>query len=112
MGLGCSKKNRKIFRFDPKVPKTVDVNQHRCRLLSASTGPKSLTVHSSSSACFHRGATSIREGLSDKLLRVVFVCAVRKIQTLSNSPKVSSQSESISTATQTADQTDQTERWK
>src|SRR5690349_4800865 len=46
----------------------------------------------------------IRQGLSDKLLRVAFVFAGRKIQTLSNTRKVSSQSESISTATLNASQ--------
>jgi hypothetical protein len=111
-GAEGQQKNRKIFRFDPKVPKLVDVNQHRRRFLSASPGPKSPGVRSSSSARFHRGATTIREGLSDKLLRVAFVFAGRKIQTLSNTLKVSSQSESISSATHKRCQTEQPERWK
>jgi hypothetical protein len=49
--------------------------------------------------CFHRGATRIQEGLSDKLLRVHFVFAGRKKQALAYGLKVSTQSEWFSLAT-------------
>jgi hypothetical protein len=111
-GSEGQQKNRKIFRFDPKVPESVDVNQHRRRFLLASAGPKSPAFRSSPSALSHRGATTIRQGLSDKLLRVALVFAGRKIQTLSNTLKVSSQSESISTATQNRRPDRSPERWK
>jgi hypothetical protein len=106
---GCLR-DKKFFLRNPKVPETVDVNQHSSMLSAASKGRKRPRFHITLLPLFHRGAPTIRQGLSDKLLRVAFVFAGRKIQTLSNSPKVSSQSESISTATHNASQIRSTER--
>jgi hypothetical protein len=111
MGTDGALQGLKIFfKQTLKFSKFVTLIKKDARRRKASS-PGSTQFLPSLPPRFHRGATTIRQGLSDKLLRVFFVIRGRKIQTVAYTVKVSAQSECIPLAIQQSQvQTEQRER--
>jgi hypothetical protein len=92
---------KKYFQKTLKFPKKLTLIKKDARR-NTLVAPQQSKFMTAFSALFHRGATTIRQGLSDKPLRVDFVLRGRKIQPSAYFGNVSVQSKCIPLAIHTA----------